>query len=217
MKKLLPVVSVLGLSLLSATTIFAQTTKPLVRPINSAALERLREQAQNLRMKVDERKASASSKLEDRREKIASKEARFKAFKDQKKAEIATRLDDNFNNVNTKVTDAMLTHLAKISDILARVSDRAEVATNGASLQTVIDSAQTAITNAQSAINAQKAKTYTITTSTEASLATNARSTREKLMTDLKAVRQTVALAKDAVVKVYQAAKALKEANGTAN
>lgn len=150
--------------------------------------------------KLEQRKANIQQKIEDRKEKVASRSAalraKFKSFKDQKKAEIADRVETNLNKVNQNRTAEMARNLNKMSDILGRLSSK--------STDPSISSASAAIVTAKTAVTAQSQKTYEISVKSEGKVKTDALTVRTQLATDLKAVHQQVVTARQAVANAIK-------------
>jgi len=154
-------------------------------------------------------------KLEDMKAKTASREASVKAklqqFKDQRKAEIALRVNTNLNKINQNQTGEMLKHLDKMTALLdkleARVSSNSPDIKNPAAANQAISDAREAVANAKTAVQAQAQKDYTLQVSAETKIRTDAKSMRDQLHTDLSAVRKQVIAAKQKVADAVRIAK----------
>ncbi len=205
MKKYLPLL-VISASLLFPIIISAETRK-------TAELNSINQRIEVKQQKIEDRKTAISTKMETVKEKVASRQANFKQFKDQKKAEIATKLETNFNTVNQNRVSEMNKFLDQLTQILNKIIAKSQTATPSANLTTIqasITKAQTAIITARTAVTAQQAKTYSIATSTETNLAANAKTARQTLFSDLKATFQTIQLAKNAVRTIFQSTELRK-------
>lgn len=206
MRRLLPIATSGIIISLAVLPVFAQERK------NS--LDILRQRNQELTQRFEDRKASISGRLDNRNEMIASREAVFKAFRNQKKAEIAKRIEANLDKVNQNRTAEMSKHLEILNSIYTKLATRAsdpKFATSSA-LQDSLASAKTAIASAQAAVIAQQAKTYTISNSTESTVKATAQTAITALKTDLKATFQTVISAKDALRGVIKILNSLRGA-----
>jgi hypothetical protein len=121
---------------------------------------------------------------------IEAKRMEFKTkvamIKDEKKKLTVEKLDTRFNEVNLKRTAQMTKHLDKMTEMLTKVTGDTA-------------SASSAIQTARDAVTAQAAKTYVITISTEANLKMDVGKVRSQLEADLKAVRELVNTARQAV------------------
>lgn len=124
-----------------------------------------------------------------------------KLVRNEKKQQILDHVSRQLNLINDRATKAMLNHLERIQSLLNKIKDR-EPATDTAAAQAKIDEAKTAV-------ESQAAKEYLIEFNNEAGLRVGASAAKTKLRTDLKAVREKVRLAREAVVNVLKAAKVL--------
>lgn len=190
--------SALALSLLS-TTAFAKDSTP-----SGTRLPKLEERAQNIQ-----------TRIENTREKIASREATLKAklqaFRDKKKAEAVDRIDTNLNKVNQNRTGEMTRNLTKMSDILTKLDTYAGQASSSgkdvSSATAAITSAKAAVLTAQAAVTEQSQKNYTLTITSEAKAKDDATSARNQLKTDLMATHQKVVDARQTVAKAIAATR----------
>lgn len=147
--------------------------------------------------------------------KQASKSAAFRAklqtFKDAKKAQIAERVNVNLNSINQNQTIQM----SKVIDKMAVILDKLEARVNQgkpdikdpAAAKAAIASAKAAIATASAAVSVQAQKDYTIQVTSENKIRTDAKTQRDKLHTDLQALRKTVIEAKTAVANAIRIAK----------
>lgn len=167
------------------------------------------------RNQIEARKENIVDKTAAMREKLASKAAalrlKLQTFKDKKKAEIADRVNINLNNINQKQTSQMQKHLDKMSAILDKLEARVE---NGkpdvkdpAAARVAIASARAVILTASAAVTTQSQKDYTITVTSEGRIGLDAKVQRDKLHTDLLAVRKMVVDAKQSVANAIRVAK----------
>ena len=150
------------------------------------------------------------ARLQQIKDRIASRQAELKAklnkFRDQKKAEIAQRVSDNLNMINKKRTSEMGFFLDKMSNILDRVEKKAsESASASSSAQPAVVSARQAINTARTAVTNQSIKDYTLTVTSESKVRIDAKADRDRLFSDLKATRELVIAAKQAVAKAIAA------------
>ncbi len=150
---------------------------------------------QGIRQNIDEFRASIAAEIKTKREEF---KLRLRELKDAKKQKILTRIDEKIAQINKNQTSAMLKRLERMAAILDRIEDPAGSA------------ARTAILEARAAVEAQSAKDYTITITSEAALKINAGQTVSQLQADLKAVREKVEAAKQKVVKAVQVWQSLK-------
>lgn len=161
------------------------------------------------------RKPAIQQKINIRQEKVASRTATLKAklqtFKDQKKAEIADRVNNNFNKINQNQTTQMQKNLGTMSTILDRLEARVNQGTpdikDPVAAKAAIASAKATIATASAAVTAQTQKDYTVQVTSEAKIKTDVKTQRDKLFADLKASRKVVIDAKQSVANAIRIAK----------
>lgn len=154
-------------------------------------------------------------KIADIKERIASKEAalklRLQAFKDQRKATIAERVNTNLGNINQNQTTQMQKNLGTISSILDKLEARVNKAEpdikDVAKARVAIVSARAAISTASAAVTVQSQKDYTITATLEGRIGLDVKTQRDKLHADLLSTRKLVIDAKQAVTNAIRIAK----------
>lgn len=150
-------------------------------------------------------KEKIENRVEIRKEKMASREAKLKTelikFKDKKKAEVAERVSTNLNKINQKQTEQMQKHLGTMSLILDKLEARINKNTPA------IDAARSAISSASAAVTAQTQKDYTITVTTEDKIRTDVKLKRDQLHADLSEIRKMVNNAKKSVADAISNAK----------
>lgn len=176
-----------------------------------------------VRNQIEARKESIGDKVAVTREKLASKAAalrlKLQTFKDQKKAEIADRVNINLNNINQKQTSQMQKHLDKMSAILDKLEARVESGKpdvkDPAAARVAIASARAAISSASAAVSTQAQKDYTITVTSEGRIGLDAKVQRDKLHTDLLSLRKIVIDAKQSVANAIRVAKSGPVKEGT--
>lgn len=153
--------------------------------------------------KAATRKEKIQQRVEVKKEAMATRAAalkeKLKTFRNQKKASAAARISDNLNRINDKQTSQMLKHLEKMTSILNRLEERVST------VDTAVAKAK--IASSEAAVKAQAEKDYTLSLSSESKARVEAQALRQKLHGDLKAVRQTVIDAKQAVAAAIRAAK----------
>lgn len=168
--------------------------------------------------RIDAKTQKLENRIEDIRAKIASKEAalkiRLQQFRNQRKAAIVERISTTLNRINKNQTDQMLKHLDRMQVILdkleARVDQNKPDIKDPAKARTAIASASAAIASASTAVQAQAAKDYTLTGSSEAAIRAEAKAARDKLHTDLQAMRKLSIAAKQAVGNAIRVTKSGK-------
>lgn len=200
----------IGLSILatSVSSVFAENL-PVTTSVKKPA--ELKNQVTQTRINA----ANIENKLADMREKLASKEAILRAklqtFRDQKKATAAARISTNLNKINQNQTTQMQKHLNLMSTILdkleARVNQLKPDVKDPTAAKLAIVSARAVIATASGAVSNQAQKDYTLQATTENRIKLDALAMRDKLHTDILALRKIVTDAKHAVSNAIRVAK----------
>ncbi len=166
--------------------------------------DRIKQQAQAERQKfqkeLETKRDEIKSRIEKQKENL---KARLAKIKDENKKKIVERINDQINELNTKLTDHYSAVLDKLGDILNRISSRADKAAANnvdvSSVRTAITAAQSAIDGARTAVKAQAGKTYPITVNAESTLKTDVGKARQAFHSDITAVFNSVKTARQAV------------------
>lgn len=169
----------------------------------------------------EEFKNRVEAKRIEVKEKIEAVKEQFKErlakIKDERKKQIVEKLDTRFTEINSKLTKHWEDNLNRLQDLLDKVGSRADKAAvnnvDVSATRAAIASAETAIANARKAVEAQVAKTYPITISTENKLKSDVSSVRTLLNNDLKVVKDAVQAAHKAVVSALVSLKAIPKVN----
>jgi hypothetical protein len=147
------------------------------------------------------------------RERIATKTAQLKirleAFRDQRKAAITERISDNLNKINTQRTEQSLKHLDKMTEILMRLEKRVAQSSSSADktpTNNAISLAKDKIATASQSAMLQSEKDYTLTATEEGKIREEAKTKRDMLHADLKALLLKVQDAKKAVANAIETA-----------
>lgn len=156
-----------------------------------------------------------TANIDDRRIKIASMEATFRAklqtFRNQTKAQIAQKVNTQLNTINLTETTQMQSNLDKMSSIVdkleVRINQAAPDVKNVDAARTAIADARTAIASASSAVKTQAANSYIIQVTTESRIRIDAEAIRNQLQKDLKTTRNLVIEAKQSVYNIVAVAK----------
>lgn len=178
----------------------------------AATRKELVQQKTEVRKDFLEAKRTAVANL---KEKMATREAalktKLKAFRDQKKATVAERVNTNLNGINAKRTDQMSGALTRMTNILTKLEERVNGATSDikdpTTAKAAITDAKAAIATAQDAVVAQSEKDYTLTVTSEAKVKQDTQAVREQLHSDLKSTRNLVIKAKQSVANAIRIAK----------
>lgn len=178
---------------------------------------KLQQKKDNQRMKVQDRKEDMKAQVATRAAELKSKLAKFK---DQKKAAKAEMVSDNLNKINKNRTEHFLKFLDKATEILsrleARVNEAGSKGRNTTQAKGAIAAAKAALVSARATVQVQATKDYTITVTSETKVKDDVKSVRDKLHTDLQAVKKQVVDAKGAVASAIRVAKSnIGDKNGT--
>ncbi len=137
----------------------------------------------------------------------------LKQVKNRHHAQIAEKIHQNLNHVNTTLTTAWSHHLSKMSEILIKLEDHLnQAAKDGkdvANTQAALNNAKQAVTTAENALNSQADKTYTFNISNPDHIGSDIQAARDTLHNDLKTVHETLKNAKEAVVEATKAVNQL--------
>ena len=148
---------------------------------------------------------ASPSTLKRNRQEIQTRRQEFKEkvnqIRDEKKQQILEHISSQLTLINGRTTQAMLKHLERIQALLNKIKVRMPAVD--------IAAAQTKINEAEAAVNAQAEKEYVIEFINESGLRVGASAAKTQFRADIKAVREKVRLARQAVVDVLKAAKAL--------
>lgn len=138
----------------------------------------------------------------------------LKKISDQRKAQIVEKTDKKLEKINGDRTGHLFDVFNRLEKTLAKINVRIGAAeakgVNVSSAKKASDDAAKAIASARTAVEAQAAKVYKMTITTENKLKVDVGNTIQKLQNDLKQLRITVQSAHDAVRKTAVAlAKAM--------
>ena len=154
---------------------------------------------------VKERKQTVTEIRELAKESVMAKRDEFKKkleiVKDERKKLILERIDEKISEINTKHTDKFAEAILRLQNFL----DELSAGVTDTPILNDIKIAQGAIDAAQASVEAQAAKSYSITITSETTLRQNAGTTISLLRKDLKTVHKLIMDAKQAVIKVKTA------------
>lgn len=181
---------------------------------NAARLEQM---AQKKEQAIASKEARLEEKIAQTRAKIASREAQFNEkiakFRDKQKADLASKINLNLNLINQNRTNAMTNNLNAMTNILEKLQNRVnELGANGVAVtaaNAAIQEALTSVNNAKTAVTTQSEQDYNIVITTESKIGDDAKTTRDKLITDLKTTYEQVQSARQAVVNAIKVAVSL--------
>lgn len=146
--------------------------------------------------------ATRSAKATERLEQIQARRQEFKTklaqIRDAKKKQILEHISNQLALINDRATKAMLIHLERLQALVDKIKTRKP--------EVDITAVQTKIDEAKAAVETQAAKEYIIEFNGEAGLRVGASTAKTQLRADLKAVREKVRLARQAVVDLLKTA-----------
>lgn len=185
----------------------AASSTEAIRAMREAAQQKAEQAREAIKAAHEDFKAKIEAARQDiktkREAEMADLKTKLQAVKDARKKETVTRLDQRFDEINTKLTDSWTNTLARLDELLVKITSRADkAAAGGADVSAVragVDSAKAAIAAAKTAVAAQAAKTYPISVTTETALKSAVAQTRELLNKDLQSVRDLMQAAHKAV------------------
>lgn len=206
MKKTAAVLALLTSGLLLTQTIFAREATPSTTAV-------IRKEA--VQQRIDTRKLALEDKMAALKEKMASRTAalktRLQTFKDQRKAQIAERVNATLAKINENQTNQMLKFLNTMTSILDKLEARVNQPTpdikDPVKAKLAIADARITIASASAAVTTQAQNDYPIEATSEAKIRQEAQDARNNLHTDLLAVRKLVIDAKQAVANAIRIAK----------
>ncbi|MFA6279053.1 MAG: hypothetical protein WCS97_02865 [Candidatus Paceibacterota bacterium] len=192
--KTIGVIGSVAAILLSTTVVFAREQATSTQGENQKGEQRgliatttQREDGKTARERMKVVRDEALARMAMQREKAAQ---RLVDIQDKAKQEMAQKLANQFENLNSTWTDRFLQLLDHYDALVQKIQSRANIAVgNGkdvASTTAAIKSAQDAIAAARTAVVAQAAKTYTLDPSTIPTTATTTSSGQEKIMKSLR-------------------------------
>lgn len=172
------------------------------------ARNRLMQQKEALTEKKDAIKVTREQNKEALKERLAT-------FKDKKKQQIAMRLDTKVTEKNTHRTTQMteaLTRLSTLTDSIATKTATEKLQGKDTSaVEVAITDARQAILIAKAAVATQAAKDYTLETTGETTVKSDAKKFITTMMQDIKATHETVKSARLAVITAARSLSQLRQ------
>ncbi|MEW5805116.1 MAG: hypothetical protein AB1721_00065 [Patescibacteria group bacterium] len=160
----------------------------------------IQQRQEEFRAQIQENRAELKTYIEEKR--VALKE-QLQNIRDERKQAIVERIDQRIDELNQRMTNHFLAVLEKLETVLERIGSRADKAeANGldvSAVRSAITEAEQAIAAARTAVAEQSGKTYLINITDEENLKADVGQARQALAEDLKAVREVIKSAHDAV------------------
>ncbi len=159
-------------------------------------------------------KEFVAQRQENIKEKMASREAALKSklalFKDQRKANLTSRVNDTLAMINQQRTSQMLKYLDNMSRILSKLETRVNSGSSDikdvTAAKAAIADSKAKIASAAAAVKVQQAKDYTIQVSSETTVKADAKLQRDKLQSALLTLRKLLIDAKQSVANAIRVA-----------
>jgi hypothetical protein len=158
-----------------------------------------------------------SDQMLARKEQMASKAAelrlKLQKFKDRNKANKIENINENLNSVNLKATTQMQNTLKRISEVVTKlknwVAEQEAAGKDMTAAKSAIADLEMKWTAAGSAIADQADNDYTVTVNTEATVKDDAKTARNTLRTDLKAVHSQIMSLKQGLMSAFSSWKGM--------
>ncbi len=178
---------------------------------NKAILQTMR---QEFAMEIKEKRAQFASAISATKEEAAvirerkreELQTKLQNIKDEKKQQIITRIDENMNSLNERITSNFATAIEKMEVILANIATRADkVSITGANTSEIRAKIQTVtdlISSAREALRIQTGKTYGITIESEDTAKSNIQVVKNQLVDDLQKIRESIQTIKQAIKEI---------------
>ncbi|KKT90587.1 MAG: hypothetical protein UW92_C0033G0002 [Candidatus Jorgensenbacteria bacterium GW2011_GWA2_45_13] len=175
---------------------------------NRQAFEReMQQKREEFQKELEAKKVKAE---QTRTEQQAQFKEQVAKLKDTRKQDALTRINEEVNNLNKRLTGTFSSILDQLNGVLANIASRADKATAGGgdatAVRVAITNAQNDIAGARTAVTIQAGKMYPIIIESDTTAKSDVGAVRNALHADLSAVRDTVRVARDAV---HNAANAL--------
>ncbi len=180
------------------------TGQKAISEIARETVEKMKTEREAFKVRVEALKEEFQAKRKVEKEQLKN---RLQILKDEKKKAIVQRVDENFNQLNSKFAEKWSKTLVNLDEWLAKIAENsnieAEKGKDVTGVNTAIESAKAAIASAKTVIEEQAKKTYSITIITEANLKFDVSAARTGLNNDLKVVRDLVQEANKSVVSAF--------------
>lgn len=179
------------------------------RDAMQAQLQQRREES---RQRMENLRQGAETRIQEKRDQLRQ---RLGNIRDERKRQAVERVDERMDALNERMSKHFSEVLERLDAILDRIVSRSEKASaNGrdvSSVSSATEAARQAIAAARASVEAQAAKTYVISVTTESVLRQNVGIARQALHADLVKARDAVFAARDAV---HRAATTLAQIPG---
>lgn len=189
-----------------------------IQATGEASLQSDGEKKAQIKQRWQELKDIREAKKQELKNKAAKEkvaiQARIQSMNDEKKKQIAVRIQKKLSAINAARTEHFASFLERLSTILDKIESRTEKAKatgkNVSAVETAITEAREAISSSQAMVDAQKAKEYQLVVTDDAAAKTEVGATVKKLQGDLETVRVSLKTAQTAVQKVFRQLKSIQ-------
>jgi hypothetical protein len=188
-----------------------QILKALPQDLQEAK-KMLQERRDVFQTEMEAKKETLKTSVEAQRaemEKVisAAKEAlkvKIGQFKDQKKKQVAERVNTSLNEVNKNSVNRFMNNINELDKAIVNITTRAEKAAvsgkDTSAVMNAIQNAKNAVESARNAVAVQAGKAYSVVVTNEINVANDLKSARDLLSTDLKFIQENnIKVARDAV------------------
>ena len=201
---------IVGIIPVAAAPNTAQGLRAEAEVSRAAAREATKQRWEELKTNREAKREEIKAQVQAKRKEV---KANVQKMRDARKKQVVERVQAKLNDVNARRTEHFLKVLERLSTVLDKIVSRTEKAKaegkNVTSIETAIATARTAIASAESAVNTQKAKTYEITVTNDTTARNDAGATVKQMQEDLRAVQDTVQIARNAVQNVFKEIKTI--------
>lgn len=162
-----------------------------------------------------QRAQGVSDQMMARKDEMASKAAelrlKLQKFKDKNKAKRVENINDNLNNVNTKVTGEMQANLTRISEVVTKlktwIAEQEAAGKDVSALKTAVANIESQWTDVNIALTDQADNDYTVAVNSETTVKADAQTARNSLRTDLRSVHDKMISLRQSLVNAFTSYK----------
>lgn len=202
----------------NATSTDTEVTTTKESTKSSTVREKIQDAVEVKKARIDEIRTNAKAEMDKRREEFKTK---LTTIKDAKKKAIVERVTAKFEATNKKWVENWKERLSRLTKVMDKMDARAdELTTKGkdtSAYETAAATARTKIKDASDALDAQLAKGYVPSITTETTLGTDVKTVASEFKTDVKAVEAAFKAAREAVRAAFTALKASAGAGAEVN
>lgn len=207
MRKILPILVVAtAVYLTPLYPVYAQAPVRSIKPATPSGVmpQVMMQKAQGVSDQMMARKDEMASKAAELRLKLQK-------FKDKNKAKRVENINDNLNNVNTKVTGEMQANLTRISEVVTKlktwIAEQEAAGKDVSALKTAVANIESQWTDVNIALTDQADNDYTVAVNSETTVKADAQTARNSLRTDLRSVHDKMISLRQSLVNAFTSYK----------